>query len=113
MFSSKIKNTLALKANAQDYRVWQYLAIAKPRLGFFIIQDRPLFFFFLLFSPIRIKNASYKKVLLIISQPQPFFDCRSGHREDGRPTSSGSSSVSNMTRRLICFNMLAFPGERL
>lgn len=112
MFSSKIKNTSAQEANAWDYReVWRYLAKAKPRLIYFLIQYRSFFFF--PFSPIKIKNASVQGGPALNFTAEPLFDRRSGRREDGRPTSSGSSSVSNMTRRVMYFNMLAFPGERL
>lgn len=110
MFNHKIKNTSALRANARDYReVWRYLAAGKPRLIYFLIHYRRFF----CSVQLRLKNASVQGGPALDFTGQPFFDCRSGPREDGRPTSSGSSSVSNMTRRVMYFNMPSFPGERL
>lgn len=86
--------------------------LLKQSLGWFIssFSTDPVFF---LFSPIKIKNASVQGGPASNFTAEPLFDRRSGRGEDGRPTSSGSSSVSNMTRGVMYFNMLAFPGERL
>lgn len=109
MFNHKIKNTSARRANARDYReVWRYLA-RKASADLFPHSLQAFF----CSGQLRLKNASVQGGPALDFTGQPFFDCRSGPREDGRPTSSGSSSVSNMTRRVMYFNMPAFPGERL